>query len=145
MTLIRAIYLAMLVSSVLPGLTVAGEDLHQKIDEGNQAFAAALMNGDVDAAVSSYTDTACIIAPSAENACGKDQIEAFWTGVVNSGVKNVRIDTGEVGSSGDLAYAVGTLVVTDANDVEHASRYTLVFRKVEGEWKLHVDTWTPSR
>jgi ketosteroid isomerase-like protein len=115
------------------------------VDDGNQAFAAALMNGDVDLAVSSYTDTACVIAPSAENACGKEEIRAFWTGVVNSGVKSIKIDTGEVASSGELAYAVGTLVVTDSNDVEHASRYTLVFKKVAGEWKLHIDTWTPSQ
>lgn len=145
MNLIRAICLAVLLTPLLSGLTFAGEDLHKKIDEGNQAFAAALLEGDVDSAVSSYTDTACVIAPSTDNACGTEQIKAFWTGVVGSGVKNIRIDTREVDSSGDLAYAVGTLVVTDSTGIDHASRYTLVFKKVAGEWKLHIDTWTPSQ
>lgn len=145
MHLIRAICLAVLLTPLVSSLTFAGEDLRKKIDEGNQAFAAALLEGDVDSAVSSYTDTACVIAPAAGTACGKEQIKAFWTGVVDSGVKNIKIDTREVGSSGDLAYAVGTLVVTDSTDVDHASRYTLVFKKVAGEWKLHIDTWTPAR
>lgn len=144
MNLIRAICLAILLMPLCSSLAFAGEDLYRKIDEGNQAFAAALLDGDVDLAVSSYTDNACVIAPSADNACGKEEIKAFWTGVVESGVKNIRIDTREVGSSGDLAYAVGRLVVTDSTDVDHASRYTLVFKKVVGEWKLHIDTWTPT-
>ena len=134
-----------MLTPVLSSLTLAGDDLHTEVDDGNQAFAAALMNGDVDLAVSIYTDTACVIAPSAENACGREELKAFWTDVVNSGVKGITIDTGEVASSGDLAYAVGTLVVTDSNDLQHASRYTLVFKKVAGEWKLHIDTWTPSQ
>jgi uncharacterized protein (TIGR02246 family) len=145
MNLIRATCLAVLLTPPVTSLTFAAEDLRKKIDEGNQAFAAALLKGDVDSAVSSYTDSACVIPPSADNACGKEQIKAFWTDVVNSGVKNIKIDTREVGSSGDLAYAVGTLIVTDSTDVDHASRYTLVFKKVAGEWKLHIDTWTPTR
>jgi ketosteroid isomerase-like protein len=69
---------------------------------------------------------------------------AFWKGVIDAGVKNVSISTGEVASSGDLAYAVGTLEVTDLSDAKHHSRYVLVFKKVAGEWKLHLDIWTPS-
>jgi ketosteroid isomerase-like protein len=123
---------------------VAGDALRDEIDRGNQAFVAAIMNGDVEQAVAGYTETACVIAPLAENACGREQILAFWTGVLDSGIGDVRITTGEVGSSGDLAYATGTLEVTDADGVTHASRYVLVFRKVAGEWKLHLDSWTPS-
>lgn len=122
----------------------ASEALHEEMDNGNQAFVQALMSGDVEQAVASYTDTACVIAPMAENACGTDQIRAFWTGMVESSPQAVSITTGEVGSSGELAYATGTLEVTDAEGTTHASRYVLVFRMVDGEWKLHLDTWTPS-
>lgn len=136
--------IAMIVSTVLSNVVIAGDALHKEFDQGNQAFAAAIMNGDVEQAVNAYTDTACVIAPSAKNACGREDILAFWTGVVESGVKDVKIGTGEVGSSGELAYVTGTLEVTDSTGVVHSSRYVLVFKKVAGEWKLHIDTWTPS-
>jgi len=144
MSTIRKFRLAVCVLVAFSTATIAGEDLHALFDQGNQAFAGAIMNGDVEQAVAAYTDTACVIAPLAPNACGKEAITAFWTGVVESGITDVKLGTGEVGSSGDLAYVTGTLEVTDAEGVTHASRYVLVFRKVDGEWKLHLDTWTPS-
>ncbi len=124
--------------------TQSDEDIFSVIDEGNKAFAATIMAGDAGSAAEGYTEDAYVLAPSAATARGRDDIQAFWQGVIESGVKNVQINTGEVANSGDLAYATGTLEVTDADGATQHSRYVLVFKRVSGVWQLHLDIWTPS-
>ena len=144
MTLTRILLVVPTVIALQSCATLADEELFKIIDEGNKAAAAAIMRGDADAVASAYTADAQLLAPSSETAHGREAIRAFWKGVIDSGVTNVRIGTGEVASSGDLAYAVGTLEVTGADGSEQHSRYVLVFREEEGTWQLHLDIWTPS-
>jgi uncharacterized protein (TIGR02246 family) len=122
----------------------ADDELHSLIDAGNQATAAAIMAGDADSVAAGYTDDAYVLAPDAATVRGRDDIRAFWQGAIDSGVQDVRIGTGEVASSGDLAYAVGTLEITGADGSTEYDRYVLVFKRVSGEWRLHLDIWTPS-
>ncbi|MBB3192583.1 YybH family protein [Halomonas cerina] len=122
----------------------AAESLFEEIDAANQAFASAVERGDIDHIIESYTDTACVIAPSTPKACSRESIRALWTAVAESGVKEVKIKTQEVESSGELAYATGTLTVTDTHGNTQKSNYVLVFKKVADEWKLHLDIWAPS-
>jgi uncharacterized protein (TIGR02246 family) len=122
----------------------ADNELYKELDAGNQAFAATVMAGDAESVAAGYTDDAYVLAPDAATARGREDIRAFWQGLIESGVKNVQIKTGEVASSGDLAYATGTLAVTGADDATAHSRYVLVFKRVSGAWQLHLDIWTPS-
>ena len=123
---------------------LSDDDLYSLLDAGNQAFATAILAGDAGSAAAGYTDDAYVLAPDAETVRGREDIRAFWQGLIESGIQNVRISTGEVASSGDLAYAVGTIEVTGADESTEHSRYVLVFRRVSGEWRLHLDIWTPS-
>ena len=115
----------------------------EELDAANKAFEKAVMAGDVDALVDDYTDDGCIIAPMAGETCGKEAIRAFWESVVATQPKNVEIITEKAGSDGDLAFATGQLLITDADASVHKSRFVVVFRKVEGQWKLRVDSWNP--
>ncbi len=114
------------------------------MDAGNQAFAAAIMSGDAESAAAGYTDDAYVLAPDAETLRGREDIRAFWQGKIDSGVHTVVLSTGEVASSGDLAYVVGTIEMTGADNSTEQSRYVLVFKRVSGTWQLHLDIWTPS-
>ncbi|WP_158527233.1 YybH family protein [Pelagibaculum spongiae] len=120
------------------------KDLYQAIDKGNKATASAILNGNADLIADTYTDDGYVLSPDTPTIQGKSDVKQFWTDVINSGIEDVKIETGEVYSSGDLAYAVGTLAVTPKNGKEGFSRYVLVFKKVAGDWKLHIDIWTPS-
>jgi len=113
----------------------------EELDAANKAFAKALMAGDVDSLVNDYTDDGCIIAPMAGETCGKESIRAFWESVIASNPKKVEIITEKAGSEGDLAFATGQLLITDAESAVHKNRFALVFIKVGGAWKLRVDSW----
>lgn len=111
------------------------------LDAANKAFAQDLMAGNLDALVAAYTDDGCIIAPKAGEICGKEGIRAFWESVIASKPKAAEIITEKGGGEGDMAFATGQLVVTDAEAAVHKSRFALVFLKVDGAWKLRVDSW----
>jgi len=122
----------------------ADDELYNAMDAGNQGFAAAIMAGDADTAAAGYTDDAYVFAPNAATVRGREDIRAFWQDLIDSGVSDVSLSTGEVASSGDLAYVVGTIEMTGADGSTEQSRYVLVFKRVSGEWRLHLDIFTPS-
>ena len=82
------------------GATHADEDLYSEIDASNQAFAAAIIAGDAGSAAAGYTDDATVLAPGAATVRGREDIRAFWQGMIESGVKNGQIATGKVASPG---------------------------------------------
>jgi uncharacterized protein (TIGR02246 family) len=127
------------------GAAHANDELFDAMDAGNQAVVAAIMAGDAESVAAGYTDDAYVLAPDAATVRGREDIRAFWQGLIDSGVQNVVINTGEVASSGDLAYVVGTIEVTGEDNSTEQSRYVLVFKRVSGEWRLHLDIWTPSK
>ena len=125
-------------------MAIADDLVFKEVDAANQAFAKAILGGDVGLLVGSYTKDACILAPSTPLTCGAQKIEAFWTAVVDSNPNNVVIETVEVGSEGSLAHAHGRLIITDSSGALHENKFVLVLKKISDEWKLHLDTWTPN-
>lgn len=115
----------------------------EELAAANKAFEKALMEGDIDYLVNDYTDDGCVIAPMAGETCGKESIRAFWESVISTNPKNVEIITEKAGSEGDLAFATGQLLITDAESKVQKNRFALVFRKIGESWKLRVDSWNP--
>ena len=129
--------------SLLVPVASNAESVLEQLDAANKAFAKAIIAGDIDYLVNDYTDDACIIAPKAPLTCGKEAIRPFWTSVVGSKPKNVELITHNAESEGNMSYATGELIITDAESAVHKSRFVLVFKQIDGAWKLHVDSWTP--
>src|SRR5688500_18815660 len=103
------------VLSLLTPVVANAETVLEQLDAENKAFAKAVIAGDIDQIVDGYTDDACIIAPQAPLTCGKEAIRPFWTSVVGSKPKNVEIITRNAEKDGNLAYATGELIITDAD------------------------------
>ncbi len=135
--------IATILFSILFASAANADSVLEEINAANKAFEKALMAGDVDYLVNDYTDDGCIIAPMAGETCGKEPIRAFWESVIATNPKSVEIITEKAGSDGNLAFATGQLLVTDAESAVHKNRFALVFRKVGGLWKLQVDSWNP--
>lgn len=135
--------IATILISILFAPACRADTVLAELDAANKAFEKAVMAGDVDSLVNDYTDDGCIIAPMAGEICGKESIRGFWESVVASKPKRVEIVTEKAGSQGDIAFATGQLLITDADAAVHKSRFVVVFRKVEGQWKLRVDSWNP--
>ena len=88
-----------------------------------------------------YTEDAQVIPPGSEVASGRSAIAAFWRTVMDTGVKNLTLDTIEVESAGDLAYEVGSVKVVGADSQVTPGRYVVVWKRQDGQWKIHRDIW----
>ncbi|MBY6223207.1 YybH family protein [Ferrimonas balearica] len=134
---------AALLVGLLTPVTGHAESVLAQLAAANNAFAKAIVAGEIDYLVNDYTDDGCIIAPKAPLTCGKEASRPFWAAVIDSKPQNVELITLDAERQGDLAYATGELVITDAASAVHKSRFVLVFKRVNDAWKLHVDSWTP--
>ncbi len=111
------------------------------IESGNRAFIEAFFRGDAQAVASIYTEDARVIAPDSKIATGRAAIAVFWQAVMDTGVKTLTLDTGEVESTGGLAYEDGLVRIVAANDQISVGRYVVVWKRKNGEWKIHRDIW----
>ena len=142
MNTIRTRIIVVVLSFLLP-VIVSAETILEQLDAANNAFTKALVAGDIDYLVNDYTEDACIIAPKAPLTCGKDAIRTFWVSIIGTKPKNVVLITHNAEKDGNLSYATGELIITDAESLVHKSHFVLVYKLVDGSWKLHVDSWTP--
>jgi uncharacterized protein (TIGR02246 family) len=126
-------------------LAVAGparaEEVREAVEAGNRAFIAAFLRGDAKAVAELYTEDARVIAPGSPVARGRAAIAAFWQKSIDSGVKEVALETADVESSGDLAAETGAVRQVAKDGRVSEARYVVVWKRVNGTWKLHRDTW----
>lgn len=117
------------------------DDVRKAVDAGNRAFVAAFLRGDAHAVAELYTEDAQVIAPGAPVARGRAAIAAAWKKAMDAGVRDVRLETADVESSGDLASETGRVEIVNRDGSVAKDRYVVVWKRMRGEWKLHRDIW----
>lgn len=102
--------------------------------------------GEADSVASLYADDAIVLAPGVSAAVGKAGIKAFLTNdIAGTKAAGLTDNGGEIngsGVSGDLGWVSGAYSLTNAAGatVDHG-KYTTVFQRMNGEWKIIRDTW----
>lgn len=132
------LFVATLALWTLPALA---DDARSAIEAANATFMEVFLAGDAKGVANLYTEDAQVIAPGAPVAEGREAIAAMWKQTIDGGVKELTLTTLDVASAGDVAGERGTvkLVGADGNTME--ARYVVVWKKVDGAWKLHRDIW----
>ena len=111
------------------------------VEAGNRAFVAAFLKGDAAAISHLYTADAQVIGPGALVAKGRPAIAAFWQKAIDAGTKDVKLETAEVESAGDLAVETGTVRLVAKDGAVSGARYLVVWKRSDGKWHLHRDIW----
>lgn len=141
--MIRSIALgAALLLATLPAFADA---TREGIQASNAAFAAATTRGDAAAVAALYTDDARLMPAGAANVSGKAAILDYWRGALSKGVGTVKLSTSEVFGRGVTATEVGEYVISDkaGKPLDHG-KYIVIWRRVDGKWKLHRDMFSTS-
>jgi len=121
------------------------EQVRAAVEQANMKLAEAIRQGDAAAAASLYADDAILMPYETEMIKGKPGIEAYWSGAIQMGVKNLVLTVVELGGADDFVYEVGTAVMTVqlegmTEPMEGSGKYVVIWKKGEdGTWKLHVD------
>ncbi len=117
-------------------------DYMAEIQAANVQFEEAFATGNADAITALYTEDSVIMAPGMDAVIGKEDQALLWQGFIDSGIAGVKLVTHEVDGSDDLATERGLLTLLDADGNEIATaKYVVVWKKIEGVWKLHFDIW----
>jgi uncharacterized protein (TIGR02246 family) len=145
---IRVIGLAAVVVCFVPGAH-AGDNVAEAraaIAVANSKFSKAFEAGDANTLAALYTEDAIAFPPDHEMVKGRRAIGDFWKATHQTGVKSAVLKTIDVGRNGDVAYEVGTVLLTiqpEGNAASTASaKYVVVWkRQADGVWRLHLDIW----
>ena len=137
----RMLSASLLITVLLHGTSARSDDVRAAVEAGNRTFIAAFLRGDAQAVAELYTEDAEVIAPGAPVARGRSAIAAAWQKAIDSGVKDLTLNTANVESSSDLACETGIvrLVAKDGGITE--GRYVVVWKRTDGKWKLYRDIW----
>jgi uncharacterized protein (TIGR02246 family) len=136
-----------LVALVLFG-AMAGPACSQSAKESIEAalvtFEEAFNSSDAAAVAAHYTEDAALLPPDAAQVDGRQAIEKFWKGAMDSGFQDLNLAAVE--ESGQVAYEVGTFAGTvpgqGGGQAQIAGKYIVVWKKAQdGVWRLHRDIW----
>ncbi len=138
---------------LLSGCTSEAADLSEAdvaaIRAVHEAFEAAAMAGDWDAALALYTEDAVQLAPEEPPALGRAAIVERWERIGIRGLTFLERDhpIQKVDGSGDVAYVWGTITQRATwegqdNVIENgAEMLQLLRRQPDGSWLVALDIW----
>jgi uncharacterized protein (TIGR02246 family) len=117
-----------------------------QISAANAEFMAAFKRGDAAGMAAAYTTDALLMPPHSDFVRGSAAIRTFWQGVIELGLRDVKLETDEVQVQGDVLIEVGryTLLPPTGAAVD-AGKYVVVWKNERGGWRLDRDIWTTSQ
>ncbi len=142
--------IVMLISALVFSIqcTTKQEDpdvLMEEITSANNVFMEAFKEGNAAELASLYTDDGKILPPNADMIEGKAGIQGFWQVVMDMGVKEAVLKIVELEGHGDTAIEMSIFKMKDFNgNVLDYGKYIVIWKKVEGNWKLHYDIFNSS-
>jgi uncharacterized protein (TIGR02246 family) len=121
------------------------EDARSLIDSVNQNFMDAFSRADAAGIAALYTEDTKLLPPGFPMMTGKEAVQSFWQGAMNSGVTEAKLETLELESQGNLASEIGRFTLTvqlqGSETTTMTGKYVVVWKKQDGSWKLHIDIW----
>ena len=119
------------------------------IEKENAKFGEVFRQGDAGAVSTLYTEDAMLLPPNLDMIQGKEGIEAFWSGAMQMGVKDVVLSTVNLVGMGDFICEIGKYKLTIQPEGQEAfeddGKYLVIWKQTEeGNWKLHIDIWNTS-
>ena len=113
---------------------------HNAIAVVNASFMELFGKGDAAAIAELYTEGGQFIPPNSDFVTGKAAIQTTFQGLMDQGIKSLKLETIEIEDYGDTASEVGRYTLKDANGkvLDHG-KLVVIWKQEGGQWKLHRD------
>lgn len=107
----------------------------------NKKFMDAASQADAAGMAAVYTENGQVLPPGGETVTGKEAIEAFWQGTLETlGLKFVQLNTVELEHFGNSAYEVGqALLYGEGEQLLAEVKFVVIWKRENGEWRWHRD------
>ncbi|HEX8349479.1 MAG TPA: DUF4440 domain-containing protein [Hymenobacter sp.] len=117
------------------------EDIRRMNDQLERHFEGS----DVAGIVSLYAKDGSLLPPGSEPVVGRKAIASFWQGMLDQGVKHMRLQSVEVESFGNTAIELGQYHLDGAeNQAMDHGKYIVMWKRDGEEWKIQRDIWNTS-
>jgi uncharacterized protein (TIGR02246 family) len=122
---------------------VFADGIRSAIETANAGFSAAAAKGDAAGLAALYAADGQVLPAGSEPIRGKEAIQTFWQGALNSGIATIGLKTLEVFAQGSTAVEVGQYELRDkaGNALDHG-KYIVIWRNEGGKWKLLRDMFS---
>jgi len=117
------------------------------VDSAQTAWAGAVAARDTTLLVNCYAGDAHVLAANAPRADGTAAIREGFVGFLSTPGLDIKLasNTKIISEAGDLVVDLGSYEMSfqDAKGkpMHDVGKYTTIFKRVNGEWKIVVDTW----
>jgi len=119
--------------------------VREEIVKANTKFMAYFRDGDSRGLADCYTVNAKVLPPNTDEVSGREAIAQFWQALMDSGIKEAKLMTGEVDGGSTTAVEVSTYSLHDKNgETLDSGKYIVVWKEEEGRWKLYRDIFNSS-
>lgn len=109
------------------------------------AFSNAYINGDYETLANSYTTDGKIFPDRQDIVEGRAPLQDWWTIKNGSKILDHKVTPTEIKFLGDYAYDFGYYQgqsqSKEGEKFDFKGKYVIVWKKVNGEWKIYLDIW----
>ena len=121
------------------------QSIRDAIAANDENFAAAFNRGDAAGVAAFYTEDGQLLPPNSDLVQGRQAVQAFWQGVMDMGIKGIKIECGEVEDHGDTAIEASTYELQDGEgQTLDAGKFIVIWKREDGQWELHRDIFNSS-
>jgi uncharacterized protein (TIGR02246 family) len=119
--------------------------IREAIEAADENFMAVFNRGDAGGLADLYTQNGQLLPTGSDFITGKTDIQAFWQGAMDMGIKTARLETIEAEGYADTAIEIGKYTLSgEAGNVMDRGKYVVIWKQEGGQWKLHRDIWNSS-
>ncbi|MEO1413717.1 MAG: nuclear transport factor 2 family protein [Bacteroidota bacterium] len=116
-----------------------------QILENVSAFSQHVMDGDHEAVGKCYTSDAKIFPNNRDIIAGQEDVTTYWKMPEGVAITYHKVTPEEIKIIGDEAYDYGyyegKTKSAERGESSWGGKYVIIWRKVEGEWKIYLDIW----
>jgi uncharacterized protein (TIGR02246 family) len=137
------LFIALIFTSVCLSRTAHADATRAAIEAANARFAAAAAQADGAALAALYTPDAQVMPAGSGPITGREAIQKFWQGALDSGIGSIGLKTLEVFGQGPTATEVGQYELRDkTGKILDQGKYIVIWRHSNGVWNLLRDMFS---
>jgi uncharacterized protein (TIGR02246 family) len=111
----------------------------------NEKFMATFKRGDAAGMAALYTENGQVLPPNGDFVTGKQALTMFWQGIMDMGIKEVKLEIVEIEGYGDIAIEVSKYTLQgEGGQALDTGKYIIIWKQEGGQWKLHRDIFNSS-
>ncbi len=140
-----SLLIVLIISLFNPEMVKAQESDQEQIRTLINNFSEYVMASDYDGIANSYTSDGKIMPNNSDIIEGTLAIKKYWTRPEGVSTPYHKVIPEEIKILNDHAYDYGRYEGRtkrkDGSEVSWKGKYVVVWKKVNGEWKIHLDIW----